>query len=72
MAGSISKLCARGAPGGFLLFVTVGLEEAPVKAYRGQARLFKRLDAVAEYVKDLGLDRFEVRVDNWSEDASFL
>jgi hypothetical protein len=71
-AGSISRLCARGVPSGFLLFVTVGMEEAPVKAYRGQARVFKRLDAVAKYVKELGLDRFEVQVGNWSEGSSLL
>lgn len=72
VAGSISKLSARGVPGGFLLFVTVGLEEIPVKAYRGQARVFKRLDAVAKYVKDLGLDTFEVRLDCWAGNSSLL
>lgn len=69
-AGSISRLTAHGVPGGFLLLVGVGMEEAPVRAYRGQARVFKRLDAVARYVKDLGLDRFEVEMAAWHDGES--
>lgn len=46
------------------------MEEAPVRAYRGQARVFKRLDAVARYVKDLGLDRFEVEMAAWHDGES--
>ena len=59
-AGAISAMTARAVPDGFLLIVRVGLDTAPVKAYRGQARIFKKLDAVARYVRELGLVRFEV------------
>lgn len=71
-AGSISRLTARGVPGGFVLWAKVGLEDRPLKAYRGQARVFKRLDAVAKYVKDLGIDRFEVELCGWATDEGLI
>lgn len=71
-AGSISRLAAREVPGGFLLWVRVGLEEGPLRAYRGKARVFKRLDAVATYVKSLGLDRFEVELEPWGTGGRLL
>ncbi len=63
-AGSVSGLVARAIPGGFLLFARVGLDEAPVKAYRGQVRVFKKLDAVAKYVNE--------HPERWSEPAASL
>lgn len=71
-AGSVSKLSAQGIPGGFLLYATVGLQEAAVTAYRGQPRVFKRLDAVAKYARDIGIDRFEVHLKSWSTQKSLI
>jgi hypothetical protein len=71
-AGSISNITARGVPGGFVLVIRVGLNESTLKAYRGKARLFRRLDAAAKYVKDLGLAHFEVEVSGWSDQSSVL
>lgn len=65
-AGAVSKLTARGVDGGYILFAQVGMEESPVKAYRGLPRVFRKLDAVASYVKELGLERFDVDVSRWS------
>ncbi len=49
------------------------MEEAPLKAYRGQARIFKRLDTVAKYVhQELGVYRFDVETANWSYDGSLI
>lgn len=55
-----------------MLWAKVGLEERPLKAYRGQARVFKRLDAVAKYVKELGIDRFEVELCGWATDEGLI
>lgn len=66
-AGSVTTLIARGVQGGFILYIRVGLDEEPVKTYRGQARVFKRLEAVARYVKEIGLDRFETELSGWEE-----
>lgn len=63
--GSVTSMTARAVPGGFVLYVRVGLEEKPVKAYRGKARTFKKLDAVANYVKELGLNRFDTVLSEW-------
>lgn len=71
-AGSVTTIIARAVPGGFLLFARIGLDVLPVKAYRGQARTFKRLDAVARYVKELGLSRFETELTGWSEERELL
>lgn len=71
-AGSVSSMTARAVPGGFLLYVRVGLEEQPVKAYRGQPRTFKKLDAVASYVRELGLSRFETELSGWAPHRDLL
>lgn len=71
-AGSITKITAREVPGGFLLFIRVGLDESLLKAYRGKARVFRRLDAVAKYVKDLGIGHFDVEVVGWNQEGGIL
>lgn len=57
-AGKLDELVAKAVPGGFVLVVRNGLEEEILRAQRGGARTFKRLDAVSSYLAELGVTRF--------------
>lgn len=57
---------AKGVPGGFVLALREGLDEQLLEAQRGHARKFKRLEAVASYLKNLGAQEFAVELDQWS------
>jgi hypothetical protein len=46
-----------------------GLDEQLLEAQRGHARKFKRLEAVASYLKDLGAHGFTVEIDQWAPKA---
>lgn len=46
-----------------------GLDEQLLEAQRGGARRFKRLEAVATYLKDLGAHSFSVEIERWSGEA---
>jgi hypothetical protein len=67
--GKAGELLAKGVPGGFVLAVRDGLNEQLLKAQRGGARRFKRLDALAGYLKELGAEKFEVEVRDWTIEA---
>lgn len=64
--GKADVLVAKGVPGGFVLAMRNGLDEQLLRAQRGGARKFKRLDALAGYLQDLGAPRFEVELDQWT------
>lgn len=59
-SGAISRLVARGAPGGFVLAMYIGVEERVLSAQRGGPRLFKHLDTLASYAQKLGFSVLEV------------
>lgn len=63
--GKAGTLVAKGVPGGFVLAMREGLDEQLLEAQRGHARKFKRLEAVASYLKDLGARDFAVEIDQW-------
>lgn len=65
-AGAITRIAARGVPGGYVLNVRMGMDEQLLEAQRGGVRCFKRLDAVAKYVKSIGLDGFNVEIAAWA------
>lgn len=65
-AGKAGTLVAKGVPGGFVLALREGLDEQLLEAQRGHARKFKRLEAVASYLKNLGAQEFAVELDQWS------
>lgn len=65
-AGKAGELVARGVPGGFLLVHREGLDEQLLEAQRGGPRKFKRLDAVAKYLRQLGASAFRVELEQWS------
>jgi hypothetical protein len=59
------ELVAKGVPGGFVLLMREGSVAQTLEVQRGHARKFKRLEAVASYLKDLGADQFTVEIDKW-------
>lgn len=64
--GKAGSLVAKGVPGGFVLAMRDGLDEQLLEAQRGHARKFKRLEAVASYLKDLGAREFVVELEQWA------
>lgn len=67
--GKAGELVAKGVPGGFVLAMREGLDEQLLRAQRGGPRKFKRLEAVASYLHDVGAKRFEVELDQWSNSS---
>lgn len=68
-AGKAGSLVAKGVPGGFVLAMREGLDEQLLEAQRGHARRFKRLEAVASYLKELGAHDFAVELGQWTPRA---
>jgi len=64
-SGKAGALVAKGVPGGFVLAMREGLDEQFLEAQRGHARKFKRLEAVASYLKELGARDFAVEIEQW-------
>ena len=64
-AGAVRSLTARGVPGGFVLVVRTEGGERVLAAQRGPSRVFRRLDAVARFLRKLGLYSFAVEVSKW-------
>jgi hypothetical protein len=67
--GKAGALVAKGVPGGFVLAMCEGFDEQFLEAQRGHARKFKRLEAVASYLKDLGARDFAVELEQWAPRA---
>jgi hypothetical protein len=65
-AGALTKVVIKGVPGGFVVTVTLGMEEQILQAQRGGARTFKRLDVAAAFLRRLGIFRFEVDSERWN------
>lgn len=68
-SGKAGELVARGVPGGFLLEIRDGIDEQILEAQRGHPRKFKRLEALASYLKSLGAREFAVELAQWEQDA---
>ncbi len=65
-SGKAGALVAKGVPGGFMLAMREGLDEQLLEAQRGHARKFKRLEAIASFLKDLGAQEFTVELEQWA------
>lgn len=57
---------AKGVPGELALTMRERLDEQVLRAQRMGPRRFKRREAVASYLHDVGAKRFEVKLDQWS------
>lgn len=65
-AGAVATVSARGVPGGFVLIAQLEGGERMLKTQRGKTRVFAKLDAVAVFLRDLGMTRFNVDVACWA------
>lgn len=68
--GSLDDVVARQVPGGFVVIVRHGLEEEALRAQRGGARTFRRLDTVCGFLAEIGVHRFTVEATSYgAQDA---
>jgi len=63
-AGAVRGATVVGIQGGWGVLVRYGLAERQLAAKRGGVRTWRRLDAVAGYLRGLGLAQFEVDAAN--------
>ena len=60
-AGAVRGAHVVGQPGGWSLRVNYGAAERTLAAQRSrQARIFRRMEALVSYLKDVGIERFDV------------
>jgi hypothetical protein len=60
-AGALRRARVVGQSGGWTLLVTLDSGERALAAQRGrQARVFKRMETLASYLKGVGISRFDV------------
>lgn len=60
--GAAANVVAKQVPGGFVVVLRNGLEEEPLRAQRGGARVFRRLDTVCNFLSEVGLHTFAVEL----------
>lgn len=66
-AGAVRAALVVGTSGGWALTVKFGLNERPLAAQRSrQIRLFKKLETLVSYLKDVGIAQFDVDASNYS------
>lgn len=69
-AGAVRAAHAVGTSGGWALMVKYGLTERPLAAQRSrQVRLFKKLETLVSYLKEVGIAHFDVDASNYSPDS---
>jgi hypothetical protein len=59
-AGTVLSAHVIGQPGGWGIVVKEGSMSRTLAARRGSTRLFRRLETLVDYLKGIGLDRFEI------------
>lgn len=60
-AGAVRGVHVVGQPGGWSLRVKYGAAERTLAAQRSrQARVFRRMETLVSYLKDVGIERFDV------------
>ncbi|EBQ8602457.1 hypothetical protein I6P91_004610 [Salmonella enterica] len=69
-AGAVRAAHVVGTSGGWALTVKFGLNERPLAAQRSrQIRLFKKLETLVSYLKDVGISQFDVDASNYSPES---
>ncbi|MCD1635907.1 hypothetical protein K7H91_19275 [Martelella mediterranea] len=60
-AGAVSGAHVVGQPGGWSVLVKYGMAERALAAQRSrQVRVFRRMETLVSYLKDIGIQRFDV------------
>lgn len=69
-AGAVRAAHVVGMSGGWALTVKFGLNERPLAAQRSrQIRLFKKLETLVSYLKEVGIAQFDVDASNYSPES---
>ncbi|HAK5293676.1 TPA: hypothetical protein H1V50_003816 [Salmonella enterica] len=69
-AGAVRSAHVVGTSGGWALTVKFGLNERPLAAQRSrQIRLFRKLETLVSYLKDVGIAQFDVDASNYSPES---
>lgn len=65
-AGVVSGVSVTAQQGGWSIMIKYGASEAALMAQRsGKVRVFKRFETLASYLKDFGINRFEVDITDY-------
>ncbi|SCB59028.1 hypothetical protein GA0061105_10674 [Rhizobium aethiopicum] len=65
-AGAVDAAHVVGKTGGWSVVIRYGKAERPLAAQRSrQVRLFKRMDTLVSYLKDVGISQFDVDAANY-------
>ena len=63
--GAIKSIAINGTAGGFVVTVNNGMI---IEAQRGHARVFKKLQTAAMFLKNKGIEKVSVDLSSWSPD----
>ncbi|MGG5218339.1 MULTISPECIES: type II toxin-antitoxin system RelB family antitoxin [Rahnella] len=65
-AGAVSQFSVVAQQGGWIIVIRYGEHQRTLIAQRsGKVRVFKRFDTLAAYLKDLGINQFEVDITDY-------
>lgn len=67
-AGAVKNVIVVGTNGGFMIKVN----EQLIEAKRGHPRIFRKLHTAASFIKDKGIGRFSVEIDNWVPEQKLM
>jgi hypothetical protein len=68
-AGSIRSAEVVGQPGGWSVVVNYGMTQRALAARRGEVRLFRRFETLAEYLKGIGYVKLTVNTADFDKTA---
>ncbi|CAM3408646.1 hypothetical protein ABLA30_20300 [Xenorhabdus nematophila] len=69
-AGAVHAAHVIGTPDGWTVMVKYGLTERPLAAQRNrQVRLFKKLETLVNYLKNIGIAQFDVDASRYSSES---
>lgn len=68
-AGAVRGATVIGQPGGWGVVVQYGMTERAIAAKRGPVRVWRRFETLANYLKDLGLYRYQVDAVNYTPES---
>lgn len=68
-AGAVRGATVIGQPGGWGVVVQYGMAERAVAAKRGPVRVWRRFETLANYLKEMGLYRYQVDAVNFTSES---
>ena len=70
-AGAIEKTLVVGQTGGWSIVVRYGKSEHPLAAQRSrQVRLFKKMETLVSYLRDVGISQFDVDASDYTAEPA--